>query len=242
MITDPIGVRRTMRIEIWSDVVCPWCYIGKRRFEAALARFAHADEVEVIWRSFELDPRAPAERSGEMVSHLARKYGLTQAQAEASVSRLTAVAATEGLEYHLDRCRGGNTFDAHRLLHLAGERGIQDAVKERFLAAYFTEGQPIGDPDTLARLATEAGLEPGDARTVLTGDAYADAVRADEEMGRQLEITGVPCFVVDGRFAIPGAQDADMILRILERTWERSAAASAVATRGGAEDDQGVAG
>lgn len=214
-----------MRVEIWSDVVCPWCYIGKRRFEAALDRFAHRDEVEVTWRSFELDPGAPAERSGDMAGHLARKYGLSPDQAEATLARLTAVAAAEGLDYHLDRCRSGNTLDAHRLIHLGAECGVQDAVKERFLAGYFTEGEPIGDRPTLARLAVEAGLDPRDVDAVLAGDAFAAAVRADEEMGRELDITGVPCFVVDGRFAIPGAQDADTILRILERTWEAARSA-----------------
>ena len=151
-----------MRVEIWSDVVCPWCYVGKRNFEAALAQFEHRDQVEVIWRAFELDPSAPAEREGDYATHLARKYGMSVAQAEKMIETMTATGregrracSTSG------RARPGNTFDAHRLIHLAGERGVQDAVKERLLRATFTDGEPIGDGDVLLRLAVEAGLAGG---------------------------------------------------------------------------------
>jgi predicted DsbA family dithiol-disulfide isomerase len=221
------GVDRGMQVEIWSDVVCPWCYIGKRRFEAALARFAHAGDVTVAWRSFELDPSAPGERQGSMVDHLARKYGMGQAQAQAAVDRLASAAATEGLEFHLDRARGGNTFDAHRLLHLAAERGVQDGLKERLLRGYFTDGEPIGDPGALTRLAVDAGLDKEDVSAVLGSDAFADAVRADEAAAAELGITGVPCFVIDRRLAIPGAQDPDTILALLERAWDRRVVAAA---------------
>ena len=211
-----------MRIEIWSDVVCPWCYIGKRRFEAALARFAHRDEVEVVWRSFELDPRAPAVRGGEMAGHLARKYGMSRERAEGAVANLTDQAAAEGLEFRLDIAAGGNTFDAHRLIHLAAERGVQDQVKERFLAGYFTEGVAIGLPEGLTPLAVDAGLDEGEVEAVLKGDAYAEDVRADEELARELDISAVPSFVIDRRFMVPGAQDPDTMLRVLERAWERA--------------------
>jgi len=210
-----------MRVEIWSDVVCPWCFIGKRRFETAVARFDRP--VEVVWRSYELDPGAPPVREGSSVERIARKYGMTVAEAAAQHQRITDLAAAEGLDYHLERARSGRSLDAHRILHLAGERGIQDAVKERLLAGYLQEGVAIGLPEELAPLAVSAGLDPGEVDAVLAGDAYTDAVRADEERATELGITGVPFFVIDGRFAIPGAQDPDTILAVLERAWERRA-------------------
>ena len=212
-----------MKVEIWSDVVCPWCYVGKRRFEAALARFEHADEVEVVWRSFELDPDAPAVREGTSAEHLARKYGMTVAQAEASQARLAGLAAEEGLEYRLAEMRGGNTFDAHRLLHLAAAQGKQGAMKERLLRAYFTEGVAVGDRDELARLAAEVGVEG--AREALDGDAFADAVREDEREARLFGIAAVPFFVVDRYYGIEGAQPADYILATLDEAWAAKAAA-----------------
>ncbi|HUP86604.1 MAG TPA: DsbA family oxidoreductase [Acidimicrobiales bacterium] len=211
-----------MQIEIWSDVVCPWCYIGKRRFEEALASFAHGDEVSVVWRSFELDPRAPRERQGDYASRLAKKYGMSGDRAMATLHHMTDVAAEEGLEFDFARTRAGNTFDAHRVLHLAAERGVQGAVKERLLRAYFTEGEPIGDPDTLVRLAGEAGLDEGEVKDVLSGDAFGAHVRADEAAAEELDVTGVPFFLVDRRFAVAGAQSTDVFVRVLERAWEKS--------------------
>ena len=146
-----------MRVDIWSDVVCPWCYIGKRRFERARAAFAYP--LEVVWRSYELNPNAPAVRDGGSYERIARKYNITVEQAKAQYERITELAALEGLDYHLDRVRAGRSFDAHRLLHLARVRGIQDAVKERFLAAYLQEGVAIGLPEELAPLAVSAGLD-----------------------------------------------------------------------------------
>ena len=137
-----------MNVEIWSDIACPWCYVGKRRFEAALAAFEHAGEVTVSWRSFELDPGAPPERPEDAAGHLARKYGRTREQAEQMHATMTGVAAGEGLDFRFDRLRLGNSFDAHRLVHLAAAHGIQDAMKERLMRAYLTEGEPIGDPAT----------------------------------------------------------------------------------------------
>jgi predicted DsbA family dithiol-disulfide isomerase len=212
-----------VRVDIWSDVVCPWCYIGKRRLERALADFEHADEVEVQWRSFELDPRAPAVREGDPAARLARKYGLSIDQAREANQRLTALAAAEGLAYRLEAVHSGNSFNAHRLIHLGGQRGLQDQVKERFFAAYFCEGQPIGDADVLLSQAIAAGLDGAEVKDVLDGDAYADAVRADEAEAAAREITGVPYFLVDGRFAIPGAQEPDTMLAILRRAWAKRA-------------------
>ncbi len=211
-----------MQVEIWSDVVCPWCAIGKRRFERALDLFAHRDEVEVVWRSFELDPSAPAERNETITEHLAAKYGTTHAEAQAMQDRMTQTAAREGLDFRFDLARAGNTFDAHRVLHLAHERGIQDAVKERFFSAYLTEGEPIGDPDTLARLAAEAGLDEVEVKDVLAGDRYAVAVRSDEDLARRLGITAVPFFVVDRTYGVSGAQPPDLLVEVLEKAWEAS--------------------
>jgi predicted DsbA family dithiol-disulfide isomerase len=213
-----------MQVEIFSDVVCPWCAVGKRRFEAALDRFEHADQIDVVWRAFELDPDAPARREGDQVERIARKYGITRQQAAEANDGLTATAAAEGLDFHFERARSGNTFNAHRLLHYARSAGagVQDALKERLFVAYFTEGAAIGDPETLLRLATDVGLDPSECSDILAGDRYADEVRDDEREALELGVTGVPFFVVDGKFGIPGAQDADTILDVLQRAWTRA--------------------
>ena len=208
-----------MKVEIWSDVVCPWCYIGKRRFESALGRFAHRDDVQVVWRSFELDPSAPARRTGDSAQRLADKYGLSRAQALASQDRLTEMAAQEGLAFHFDQAQSGNTFDAHRVLHLASERGLQDEVKERLLRAYFSEGEAIGEAETLVRLAAEVGLDSAEAAAVLGSDAYSAEVREEEHEARELGINGVPFFVVDRRYGVSGAQPADVLLQVLDKAW-----------------------
>lgn len=211
-----------MRVEIWSDVVCPWCYVGKRRFEQALAAFPHRDQVEVIWRSFELDTAAAAERTGDQAEHLAAKYGVPLAQARQMLDSMTATAAEEGLDFRFDRMRGGSTFDAHRVLHLAAERGLQGALKERLLRATFTEGEPVGDPDALVRLAAEVGLDADEVREVLRSDRYAGEVRADERDAQRLGISGVPFFVVDGRYGVSGAQPAGVLREVLEKAWQDS--------------------
>jgi predicted DsbA family dithiol-disulfide isomerase len=210
-----------LTVEVWSDIVCPWCYLGKRRLEAAIAQFDQP--VEVVWRSFELDPSAPAEREQPPAEHLAAKYGMSVEQAQASQQQLTDLAAADGLEYHLDRTRGGNSFDAHRMLHLAAAHGLQGAAKERLMRAYFTESLPIGDHDTLVRLMAEVGIDEDEARAVLQGDAYADAVRADEALAYRIGIQGVPFFVLNRRFGVSGAQPADVLLQALTRTAEEAA-------------------
>jgi len=193
-----------MNVEIWSDVVCPWCYIGKRRFERAVASFGHPDEVTVTYRSFELDPDAPAQRTGTQAEHLARKYGMTIAQAEQTGQQMTQ-------------------------LHLAKDYGLQPEVKERLLRATFTEGLPIADKPTLARLAADAGLPAAQVRTVLDGDAYADAVRADEQQAARYGITGVPFFVADGKYAVSGAQPPEVLLQLLRRAYDEASQLTPVA-------------
>lgn len=211
-----------MRIDIWSDIVCPWCAIGKARLEKALAEFEHSADMTVVWRSFELDPSAPSVREGTYSTILARKYGTSVAGGQAMVRRMTEVAIEAGLEFHLDRARPGNSFDAHRLVHLAAERGRQISVTSRFLQGYVSEGEAIGDHETLVRLAAEAGLDPADVRDVLESDAYANAVRADENEARELGIDAVPFFLIDRRLTIPGAQPAPVILQGLHRAWQES--------------------
>ena len=214
-----------MQVDIWSDVVCPWCYIGKRRFEAALASFAHAEEIDITWRSFELDPTAPPERTGDYASRLARKYGMSEERAMATLHHMTDVAAEEGLELDFARTRAGNTFDAHRVIHLALARGgpsLQGVVKERLLRAYFTDGEPIGDRSTLVRLAGEVGLDRTEVEAMLDGDAFADHVRADEAAAEELDITGVPFFLVDRKFAVSGAQSVEVFTRVLDRAWAKA--------------------
>jgi predicted DsbA family dithiol-disulfide isomerase len=212
---------QAMKVEIWSDVVCPWCYIGKRRFERAVERFD--GEVEVVWRSFELDPDAPATREHGASEHLASKYGMSIEQAEASHAQMTELAAQEGLEYHFEKARGGNSFDAHRLIHLATAHGKQAEAQERVMRAYFTEGVAIGDREALIELGAELGL--GDARAALESDTYADAVREDETLARRIGIQGVPFFVFDRRYGLSGAQPAEVMLQALEKAAESVEAA-----------------
>jgi predicted DsbA family dithiol-disulfide isomerase len=216
-------------VEIWSDVACPWCYIGKRRFEAALERFEHRDDINVTWRSFELDPSAPHERSGDRAERLAAKYGMTVQQAREAEERLTAAAAGEGLPFRFDIARSGSTFDAHRLVHLAETHDLQDAMKERLLRAYFTEGELIADHDALVRLAVEVGLDEREVRDLLRGERYADEVREDERKAGELGITAVPTFVVDRKLGVSGAQPPDALLDLLRQGWAKRSPASALA-------------
>jgi predicted DsbA family dithiol-disulfide isomerase len=211
-------------IEVWSDVVCPWCYVGKRRLEAALADFEARDEVSVMWRSFELDPTAPRQRETDNTTHIAEKYGRSRDEALAMQQRMADIAAADGIVMRHDIARGGNTFDAHRVLHLAAERGVQDAVKERLLSAYHSEGEPIGDPATLERLAVDAGLDAGEVREVLAGDRYAAEVREDERTAAGLGIHGVPFFVVDRAYGASGAQPPEALLELLREARAAEAA------------------
>ena len=208
-----------MKVDIWSDVACPWCYIGKRRFEAALSRFEHQDQVDVRWRSFELDPAAPAVRDEPYAERLAAKYGCTLAEAEDTIDRMLEAGAGHGVVLRFDKARPANTFDAHRLLHFAAEHGAQHDLKERLLRSTFVKGASTSDPEVLAALAADAGLDADAARTVLAGDAYAADVRADERRAAELGITSVPYFVFDDTYGVSGAQPPDLLLDVLEECW-----------------------
>ena len=205
-----------MQVEVWADVICPWCYIGRRRFEKALSRFDGAEPVEVTYRSFELDPGAPTESDMSLDQLLAAKYGLSLVEARAANERVTTTAAAEGLEFHLDLARPTNTLAAHRLLQLATVRHNRPAVEERFLKAYFTEGKSLADPETLLRLSVEAGLKDADVRRVLAGQAFTLQVRQDEAEAAALGADGVPFFLFNRVRIVSGAQPTDFFLNVLD--------------------------
>ncbi|KIL39841.1 hypothetical protein SD70_17410 [Gordoniibacillus kamchatkensis] len=211
-----------MRVEVWSDFVCPFCYIGKRRFEAALQRFAHKDEVEVVFRSFELDPNSPRDVGHDVHAMLAAKYGMSRQQAIAMNANVAAQAEEAGLTFRFDTAILTNTFDAHRLAHFAASRGLMQPVVERLFQAYFTDSVHIGDRDTLAELAAEAGLDRAETARMLAGGDYADAVRADEDEAARLGARGVPFFVLNRKYAVSGAQSSDMFLNALQQAWQES--------------------
>jgi predicted DsbA family dithiol-disulfide isomerase len=210
-----------LRLDIWSDIACPWCYIGKRHLEEALASFEHKDEVEIVWRAFELDPSAPKQRtdSASNVERLAKKYRVPEAQAQLMVDRVIDAGATAGLDLKLHDTKSGNTFDAHRVLHWALEHGKQDALKERIMRAYMTEGAVISDPDVLVALATDVGLDPAEARAVVQSDRYTAEVRGDEQLARELGITGVPFFVLANKLGVSGAQPVETMKQVLAKAW-----------------------
>jgi predicted DsbA family dithiol-disulfide isomerase len=204
-----------MNVEIWSDVVCPWCYIGKRRLERALGSFGAAGDVEVLWRSFQLNPAHPRGVRTDHDQHLAEKLGTTRDEVRQLNERVIALAAAEGLRYDFDRYQVINTFDAHRVAHLGASLGLGDAIEERLMRAQLEEGEVLDDASTLVRLASDVGVPEEQTRAVLETDAYADAVRADIDEAHELGITGVPFFVIDRRFAISGAQPAELFGRAL---------------------------
>jgi predicted DsbA family dithiol-disulfide isomerase len=211
-----------MRIEIWSDVVCPWCYIGKRRLEKALAAFPHAADVEVVYRSFELDPSAPTVPTETVAEALGRKYGGGPEAGRAMVDRTEAVAAEEGLLFRHHQSLHVRTVDAHRLLHLALAQGgpaLQARLKEALLSAYFVETENVADHDTLARIAIENGLDERRVTEVLASDEYADDVEADIREAAALGATGVPFFVVDRKYGVSGAQPTEVFGQVPERAW-----------------------
>ena len=211
-----------MKVEIWSDVVCPFCYIGKRKFEQALAHFAHRDDVEVTWRSFELTPDFQPIPGESIHESLAKKKGFSAAEGRKMNDYMTNVAKEVGLHYDFDHAVPANTFLAHQLIHLGAHHGRQDATKERLMAAYYIEGQNIGDLDTLVKLATEVGLDAAEARAALTAGTYAEAVRLDEYHAQQINVRGVPFFVFEDKYAVSGAQPTELFAEVLEKVWEET--------------------
>ena len=225
-----------MQVEVWSDVVCPWCYIGKRKLETALSRFPHADQVDVVWRSFQLDPSIPEGHTEATLPALAAKYGRSVAEMTQMQQRVEAVAAGEGLDYHLAEGVSGNTLLAHQLLHLAADRGLDGVMSERLMRAYFTEQRSVFDVESLVPLAVEVGLDAEEVRAALTDRRYLGAVHEDIDTARALGATGVPFFVVDRTYGAAGAQPAEVLLELLERAWSDSHPLVTVPAAEGCED------
>lgn len=206
-----------MQVEIWSDVICPWCFIGKRRFEMALARFEKRDSVKVIWRSFELDPKSPPHYPVPLEEMLSRKYNVSMQEAAAMNARVTGIAKEVGLEYHLSKAHPGNTFDAHRLLHFANSKQLGDKATERIMQAYFAQSLAVGDRAALANLAPEFGIAESEALMLLESNAYSDEVRADEARAAELGISGVPFFLFNEKVGISGAQPVETFVQALQQ-------------------------
>ncbi|MEQ1526430.1 MAG: DsbA family oxidoreductase [Gallionella sp.] len=206
-----------MQIEIWSDVICPWCYIGKRRFETALAQSENRSNIHVIWRSFELDPNAPRQYTGTLNEMLSRKYHVSLQQADEMNTRVTAQAKEVGLEYQLTHARPGNTFDAHRLLHFSTDKQVGDQAIETIMHAYFSESLPVGDRDALAKLAPHFGIAESEALEMLASNQYSNEVRVDEARAANFGITGVPFFVFDEKSGISGAQPIEIFIDALRQ-------------------------
>lgn len=206
-----------MRVDIWSDLVCPWCYVGKRRFEKALARFDNRDEVQVVHRSFQLNPAAPRGTTSSRREMLMRKYRRSAEQVVDMDAQMTQTAAAEGLEFNLEGTLTGNTFDAHQLVHLAHARGLQDAVVERLFRAYFTEQRSLFDPQTLVDLGADAGLDRDEAAAALGDNRYAAGVDADIETAHRLDVSGVPFYVINDRYGVSGAQAPETFLDVFQQ-------------------------
>ncbi|MER6946114.1 DsbA family oxidoreductase [Nonomuraea sp. NPDC000554] len=213
-----------LSVEIWSDLVCPWCFLAKRRFELALSTFEHRANVQVRWRAFQLDPDAPKQSTKTISERMRRDLGMHHVQIRAQLDRITGLAAEMGLHYQVADARVVNSFDAHRLQAYADDVGVGDAVRERLMRAYTEECADLGSPQNLVQLAAEAGLAPDQTRRILAGHDYADAVQADEERARRLGISGVPAFVFAERHLVSGAQPAGTFLDKLRRVWARTAA------------------
>jgi predicted DsbA family dithiol-disulfide isomerase len=212
-----------VRIDIWSDVVCPWCYVGKRRLERALEAFDHREQVRIAHRSFQLDPSRPRHQTTSRRAMLKAKYRLSDEQVQEMDRKMERLAAAEGLDYHLtDAGMSGNTLDAHQLVHLGRDRGIEEDVLERLYRAYFSEQRSLFDRESLVDLGVDAGLDAGEVARVLEEDTYVPAVTADVNEARALGISGVPFFVIDGRYAVSGAQSIEAFRQALARAWTSS--------------------
>jgi len=209
-----------MKVDIWSDIRCPFCYIGKRRFEEALSRFKHKDEVEVTWHSFELDPSMKTQPDKNPLEYLAEIKGQTLQWSEQMHDQLTGTAAAAGLTFNFDKCVVANSFDAHRLIQFAKTKNKGDQAKERLLKAYFTDGANIADHAVLAQAGSDIGLDSAEVTKMLQTDAFTENVRSDEATAQRLGIRGVPFFVLDQQYGVSGAQMPDTFLEALEQAWK----------------------
>jgi predicted DsbA family dithiol-disulfide isomerase len=214
------STKQQMKVEIWSDVMCPFCYIGKRKFERALDQFSHKEDVQVIWKSFQLDPSMKTDPSQSVIQLLAEKKGWSLEQSKQMSDHVTNLAKQVGLTYHFDKAVAANSFDAHRLSHLAARHNLQDAAEERLFAAYFTEGENTADHETLVRLGTDIGLDAAEVRTMLAGDEYSDDVHRDMIEAQRIGARGVPFFVLSSKYAVSGAQESATFAQALDRSWQ----------------------
>ncbi|MEA1854178.1 DsbA family oxidoreductase [Cytobacillus kochii] len=209
-----------MKVEIWSDIACPFCYIGKRKFEHALDGFNQKDEVEVVYKSFQLDPNAPQNTTETMNQMLAKKYGQSVEQVEQMQKQVTVQANEVGLDYHLNDAKMTNTLDAHRLIHLAKEKGKMSEMKEQLLKSYFVEGKHVGEIESLVDIAAAVGLDKEEVTSVLASDQYKKEVEADMQEGVQLGVQGVPFFVFNRKYAVSGAQPSNVFSEVLTKVIE----------------------
>lgn len=211
-----------IKIDVWSDIACPWCYIGKRNLEKGLdeaSKDADAPQVEVTYHSFELSPDTPVDFDGGETDYLATHKGISADQAQQMLARVTGVAAGSGLEYRFDLLKHTNTVKAHELLHFAKEQGRQLELAERLMSAYFTEGRHLGRDEELVSLAADVGLDAGEARDALQSGRFLAAVRADQAQASAYGINGVPFFVIDGKYGVSGAQPAEAFAQIVRQVW-----------------------
>lgn len=222
-----------MKIEIWSDIACPWCYIGKRRFEAALEGFAHKDDVEVRWRSYQLDSSLPAHYEGTELQYLSERKGLPAERVAGMFGQVAEQAAGVGLRYDFDALVVANSFAAHQLLHLASSHGKADGMKEYLLSAHFEKGEDIGSREFLLRAASALGLDEAETAAALDEERYAEDVRADIAEAQELGITGVPFFVVDRKYGVSGAQPSELFRQVLEEAWQEAHPLVMVRSEGG---------
>lgn len=209
-----------MKVEIWSDIVCPFCYIGKRKFEHALEQFEHKDKINIRWRSFELQPGLKTDGSKNQYEHLAESKGWTLDYSKKVHDNLTEKAKEVGLDYNFDKSIPANSFNAHRLSHLAAKHNLQDEAEERLFVAHFTEGKNIDDDKVLVQLGVEIGLPEEEIREMLQSDLYADEVQNDKEAARQVGVQGVPFFVLNHKYAVSGAQPSDVFLDALQKAYK----------------------
>jgi predicted DsbA family dithiol-disulfide isomerase len=211
-----------MKVEIWSDIVCPFCYIGKRKFEKALKDFSHKEDVEIVWRSFQLDPDLKRVPGQPVHEYMAKRKGISPEEAKEMYSYMANMAAEVGLHYDFDNAKINNTLDAHRLSHFALENGKQNEIEEKLFAAYYTQGKDIGDLETLVQIGESVGLEAEKVRAILQSDTYKENVHQDQYEAQQVGVRGVPFFVFNNRYAVSGAQPSEVFLQTLEQTWNET--------------------
>lgn len=212
-------VQTKMKVEVWSDVMCPFCYIGKRHYEAALKQFADSNNVEIVWKSFQLNPNSPEQYNGSVNDYLAEHKGISVEQAKAMNDRVTQMAKEAGLTYNFDKAKIANSFKAHRVIQMAKAKGLGDAIEERLFKAYFTEGKDFGSTQVLIELAKDIGLTEAEVNEALTNDDYAYKVKQDVYEAQQIGVTGVPFFVFNRRYAVSGAQPTEVFLQTLQKSF-----------------------